>query len=68
MAHILDSGGHQLRGLFDLAQRCKPSGLSRKDFRANHAEAQAVRARLEPVPPSQRNAALAVRTDDFSAS
>ncbi|MBF0674094.1 AcaB family transcriptional regulator [Pseudomonas sp.] len=50
MAHILDSGDHQLRGLFDLAQRCKPSGLSRKDFRANHAEAQAVRARLEPVP------------------
>ena len=50
MATILDSGGHQLRGLFDLAQRCKPSGLCRDDFRANHAEAQAARARLGPLP------------------
>lgn len=50
MVHILDSGAHQLRGLFTLAQRCKPSGLSREDFRANHAEAQAVRARLGQVP------------------
>ncbi|MGP3791670.1 PFL_4669 family integrating conjugative element protein [Pseudomonas sp. B392_1p] len=50
MARILDSGGRQLRGLFDLAQRCKPSGLSREDFQANHAEAQAVRARLGALP------------------
>src|SRR5690606_21768278 len=50
MAHILDSGGHQLRGLFTLAQRCKPSGLCREDFQANHAEAQAVRARLGALP------------------
>lgn len=50
MARILDSGAHQLRGLFAQAQRSKLSGLNREDFRADHAQAQAARQRLGPLP------------------
>ena len=50
MARILDSGAHLLRGLFAQAQRSKPSGLNRDDFRTNHAQAQAASKRLGPLP------------------
>lgn len=50
MARILDSGAHLLRGLFAQAQRLKPSGLTREEVQANHAQAQAALKRLGPLP------------------
>lgn len=50
MARILDAGAHLLRGLFAQAKRIQFSGLSREDFRADHAQAQAARKRLGPLP------------------